>query len=107
MAVLTESQNLPLSIEIDTRKGAGHPAKIDGTPAWSCSDEAVGTLDVAADGMSATFKSVAEGSCSVTVTVDADTGEGVSPLIGSLDIQVAADGAAIVTISAGTPVDQL
>lgn len=104
MALVKESQNLPLSIEIQTLKGK--PAKVDGIPAWKSSDEAVGTLDVAADGMSALFKSVAAGSCSVDVSVDADLGEGVRPILGSLDIQVVGDEAAIVTITAGSPIDQ-
>lgn len=104
MALVKESQNLPLSIEISTLKGK--PAKVDGAPKWNVSDESVGTLDVAADGLSATFKSVASGQCSIGVEVDADLGEGVKQILGSLDITVVADEAAIVTIAAGEPVDQ-
>lgn len=104
MAIVNESQNLPLSIEIKSLKGK--PAKVDGAPAWKSSDEAVGTLDVAADGMSALFKSVSSGNCSVGVSIDADLGEGVKPILGSLDINVVGDEAAVVEIKAGTPIDQ-
>lgn len=104
MALVHESENLPLSITITTLKG--NPAKVDGLPIWAVSDPAVGTLAVAADGMSATFTSVASGSASVSVTVDADLGEGVRNIMGSLDIQVISDEAAIVTINAGAPVPQ-
>lgn len=104
MALVNESQNLPLSIEIKTLKGK--PAKVDGVPTWDCSDSAVGSLQVADDGMSATFVSAAPGSCSVSVSVDADLGEGIKPILGSLDVQVVGDEAAIVTITPGTAVDQ-
>lgn len=104
MALVKESQNLPLSISIKTAKGK--PAKVDGAPKWEVTDEAVGSLEVADDGMSALFKAKAEGNCSINVEADADLGEGVKKLMGSLDINVVGDEAAIVEIAAGEPVDQ-
>lgn len=104
MALVKESQQLPLSIEIQTLKGK--PAKVDGAPKWEVSDTAVGSLQVADDGLSALFVAAAAGQCSVNVSVDADLGDGVKPILGSLDITVVADEAAIVTIAAGEPQDQ-
>lgn len=99
--ILTDMQKVPLSVEF--LDAAGNPALVDGTPAWSSSDPCV-TLEAAADGLSAVATaSGALGTAQVSVTADADMGAGVEPITGLLDIQVIADKAATVGISAGTP----
>jgi hypothetical protein len=56
------------------------------------------------DGLSAQIDAVGPlGNFQVTVTVDADLGEGVKPLIGILDVEVVASEAVVVNFQAGTP----
>lgn len=102
--VLKVSQKLPLSIAI-VDKG-GNPAKVDGAPAWSLTDPSLGALAVAEDGMSAELTpSGVIGACQIQVSVDADLGEGVKPLIGELPVEFVAGDAATVSIAAGIPTD--
>lgn len=69
----------------------GNPAKVDGTPSWTSSDEAVVTVTPEADGMSATIVSLGTtGTAQVSVSADADLGEGVRTLTGSALIDVIA-----------------
>lgn len=69
----------------------GNAAKVDGVPSWSSSDEAVVTVTPEADGMSATIVSLgATGTAQVSVSADADLGEGVRTLTGSAMIDVIA-----------------
>lgn len=86
---------------------AGNPARVDGIPSWSVSDENFGTLTVAPDGMSAEYlPSGTLGSVQVNLEADADLGEGVKPLKGALDIQIEAGEAAVIVLNATVvPVD--
>lgn len=67
------------------------PARVDGVPVWASSDETVLKVTPADDGMSALIETVAPGGpARVTVTGDADLGEGVLTLTGvTEDINVA------------------
>ena len=62
----------------------GKPAKVDGIPTWETSDETiVGPLTVAADGLSCEAPSTDEGvgdGIAVTVSADADLGDGVETI---------------------------
>lgn len=86
---------------------AGNPARVDGVPSWSVSDEGFGTLTVAPDGMSAEYlPSGTLGSMQVNLEADADLGEGVKPLKGALDVQIEAGEAAVIVLNATVvPVD--
>ncbi len=101
--VLTTAEKVGLTIQPQDQYG--NPARVDGVPAWGLSDETVGTLTPAADGLSAEFvTSGALGTTQVNVQVDADLGGAVRPVVGTLDIQVEASEAVTVGIIAGTPV---
>jgi hypothetical protein len=80
----------------------GNPAALDGAPAWSLTDDTIGALVVAEDGMSAQFQSAAKvGTCTIQVHADADLGEGVKDLLGELEVIVMPGEAVKITLSAG------
>lgn len=98
------TQKLPLSITISDAKG--NAAQVDGVPAWSLTDPALGDLTVAADGMSAELAPKGPtGSCQVQVSADADLGAGVVSILGGLDVDFLPGDAVSISIAAGTPVD--
>src|SRR4051812_7865736 len=81
----------PFKLVINPVDDAGNPAPIDGKPDWQVSDSTVATLVAADDGLSATVTLTKKvGECQISVTADADTGDGVSTISGTLDLQVVA-----------------
>jgi hypothetical protein len=100
---LKVNQSLPLSIAI--KDSFGNPARVDGLPVWALTNEALGSIVVSADGMSATLSpSGVIGMCDVQVRADADLGEGIREILGVLNMEFIAGDAAIVEISAGVAV---
>ena len=82
---LNTEQKVRLSIAPVT--SSGKPAALDGAPTWVSSDESVITVQVSTDGLSAEVLTTDEvGSATVTVSADADLGEGVQTIQASLDI---------------------
>lgn len=66
---------------------AGNPAQVDGTPTWEVvSGDA--TLEVSEDGMSCYLISGGVGNSQITVTADADLGEGVRNITDTIDLAV-------------------
>lgn len=105
MLILTDKQEVDLSVAFTSK--AGNPAKVDGTPAWVSSNEAVVTVVAAADGLSVVAKAVGPlGTAQVSVSADADLGEGVRLITGTFDITVEASEAVVAGVAAGTPRDQ-
>lgn len=101
---LKVNQKLPLTIEIKDK--FGNAAQVDGAPAWSLTDPALGALVVDASGMSAEFTPAGTvGTLQVQVSADADLGEGVKTILGSLDLELLSGEAVTVAIAAGTPSD--
>lgn len=93
------------TLSIQPVDAQGNPALVDGVPSWDQS----GHFDLmpAEDGMSAIVRPHgALGSGQVTVTVDADLGEGVRTISGLLDLEVVAGEAASVSIAMG-PLEKL
>jgi hypothetical protein len=69
----------------------GNPAKVEGAPVWSSSDDTILSVLAAADGMSAVVTPVGPlGSAQVKIEADADLGAGVSPIITLADVEVVA-----------------
>ena len=100
--VLTDEQKVALTVAFTT--AAGNPAKIDGIPKWQTSDETILTITPDADGQTATATTVGPiGTAQVSVTADADLGEGTREITGTLDVEVHAAEAVTVGINAGTP----
>lgn len=78
----------------------GNPAKVDGAPAWSLTDPALGSLAVDADGMGAVFTPAGTvGALSVQVNADADLGDGVKTIAGELPLELLAGEAIAVNVS--------
>jgi hypothetical protein len=101
MLLMTIDQKVTLSIQPVDR--LGNPARVDGAPVWTLSDGAVGAIEPAADGMSATFVSAALGITQLVVKADADLGAGTRTIQGTLDIQVESGEAVSLAIVAGAP----
>jgi hypothetical protein len=102
MAFVLASDQL-VTAQIKAVDAKGNPARIDGAPVWASSDEGVVTV-IATDGETAAIAAVGPvGTAQVQVTVDADLGEGVRPLTGTLDVEVVASEAVAVTIVPGEP----
>lgn len=95
---LKVDENLPLSIAIKDKRG--NAAKVDGVPAWAVTDEALAKLEVAEDGMGATLIPAGNvGVLKVQVKVDADLGEGVSELLGELEVEFLPLAATVIELS--------
>jgi hypothetical protein len=102
MLIITDSQKVALSIKPVTK--AGNPAPIDGLPLWSLGCEDHLKLEVSEDGLSVVISSLGKlGVCQVNVKADADLGEGVEEITGTVDIEVKAGKAVNVGIEAGAP----
>lgn len=97
---LKVSDQLPLSVELKDK--FGNKALSDGKPSWAVTDEALASLEVAEDGMSAVLSPKGlVGALKVQVSADADLGEGIKPIIGELDIDLLPGEAVSVEIKAG------
>ncbi len=105
MATLKATQKCTLTVQFLDKKG--NVAAVDGTPAWTTDNADVVALVVAADGASVEVSAVGPvGSAAVTVTADADLGDGVVPVIGSEGFSVVAGDATVVAIGVGQPTEQ-
>lgn len=102
MLILTDVQKVALAIR--PVSAAGNDAPVDGVPSWVVSDPTIGELVVGDSGLDAMFFTTGKvGTCQVSVTADADLGEGMREIAGVLDIEVRASEAVSLDISAGTP----
>lgn len=89
---MTTREKTPLTLVATAN---GQPVTLQTVPVWAVPDNSVVTLEVAADGLSASAVSVAPGTVTVTVTADG--------LTASVDLTVIAVADALV-INVGTPV---
>ena len=104
MLQLTNTQQATLSISAVDRKGKKAP--IDSI-VFTSSDENVATVTAdPSDPSKALLKAVDSGTAQVNVTADADLGDGVNTLTGTLDIVVVAGQAVSLAIATGTPEEQ-
>jgi hypothetical protein len=88
------------TLTLIARDASGNVAQFQGKPEFATSDATVVT--VSADGVVA---AVAPGTARVIATVDADMGEGVKALVGTLDVSVVAGAAIVLEIQAGLVTD--
>lgn len=109
----TTEQNLPVSFKIVD--GRGRAAEIDGDPVVASSDETVARMS--ADGVKKnddgsygfSVESVAPGTARLSVTADADRGEGVQEIVGVLEVEVTQDersNARVIELTAGEATDE-
>ncbi len=108
MQQLTDSQDCPLAV-VNIKDRKGNPTTVQ-NPLWASSDESILTLipDPGGDPLAVTAHAVgALGAALVTFTADADLGDGIVPIIGTLDVVVLVGQAVALEIQPGTPVEQV
>lgn len=98
---LTDSQQVILSLRAVDKKG--QEATVDSV-LFQTSDESIAALVI--DGQTATVVAGGVGTAQVTVTVDADLGQGVTPLAGVIDVIVIPGQAVGLQVVAGIPSEQ-
>jgi hypothetical protein len=104
MKVIKVSQRLPINVKF--KDLGGNIAPVEGKPAWSVTDETLGKVEPADDGLSALFTPAGPvGTLQVQVSADADLGEGVKSILGELEIQLLPGDAAVVELTAGDAQD--
>lgn len=93
-------QEIPVTVRyLDAN---GRTVNVEGVPVWQADDETLVGVEVAPDGLSAVVRSRGPvGSTVVTVTADADLGDGVRELVGVFDVLVFESGAVSVTFEFG------
>ena len=100
--ILTDLQKVALSVTFTS--AAGNAAPVDGVPVWASSDETIVSVVASEDGLSAVATAVGPvGQAQVSVTADADMGEGLVAITGLLDVSVIASEAAFAILAAGAP----
>jgi hypothetical protein len=103
--ILTDTQQFDLAVGFADKKGK--PAKIDGTPAWNCSNAAALSVTAAGDGMSATCVALdLADDVQISVEADADLGEGVEPVVGTYLVSIVAGKAVSAVFTPGAPTEQ-
>jgi hypothetical protein len=104
MLKLTNTQQAALSIAPVDRKGK--PAQVDAI-VFTSSDDTVATVTQDPDDpRKALLKAVETGTAQINVTADADLGDGVLELTGTLDVTVVAGQAVSLAIQTGTVEEQ-
>lgn len=99
--LLTITNEEKILVTLNPTTAAGNPGIVDGIPVWSV-ESGDATLAVAEDGLSAYLISgSADVNSVITVTADADLGEGVNPLTDTVDLAVVAANASALGIVAG------
>lgn len=101
--VLSDEQECDLRVEFLTQ--AGHPAKVDGNPAWESSNPNVAeVIPDPTNPFAVIVRRGAElGSAQISVTADADLGAGTRPVAVVHEVEVIAAEAVSANIIAGTP----
>lgn len=100
--ILKDGQKVRLRLV--AQDSEGNPANFQGDPLWVSSDPAlVEILPEGVEAVAVTVPGPGLGTATITATVDADLGEGVTEITGTLDIEVVAGDAAVVNLEPGTP----
>jgi hypothetical protein len=93
-----------VSASVTYTDAKGHPAKVDGVPVWASDNTDVATVAASEDGMSATISPGSSlGTAQISVTADADLGEGTREVIGIGTVEVVAGEAVAAVLSFGEP----
>lgn len=104
MIQLTDTQQVAVSVSAVDKKGA--PASVQSV-AFSSSDSSVAAVVAdTADQSKAVVVAGLPGTAQIQVSADADLGDGVSLISGTLDVTVVGGQAVSLSVSAGTPVEQ-
>lgn len=101
--LITITNEEKVEVTLAPTTAAGNPASLDGVPVWTVvAGDA--TVEVAADGLSAFLVSGAAGvNSQITVSADADLGEGVVNIEDTIDLAVVSASASALGLVVGTP----
>jgi hypothetical protein len=87
-------------LKVEFLDAKGNHATVDGDPSWSSSDPNVATAEATpGNPWLADLKPVSVGTCQVKVEADADLGEGVRPVLCTMDVEVVGGEAVVGVIS--------
>jgi hypothetical protein len=103
LKVLTLEQWLVLKIAPVTKHG--RPAPIDGKPSWAVGTMGIIAIEASPDGLACKVEARGIGRTGVTVTADADLGDGVRTISAFVDFEVVAAEAEGFAIEATEPQD--
>lgn len=96
-----------VNVAVEFRDRKNNPAPVDDVPVWSVDNSELLLLTPAADGMSCLVAAVGPlGTANVTLQADADLGDGSTPVIGTLEVQITGGTATVVALTPGTPEEQ-
>lgn len=102
--LITITNEEKVQVTLSPATAAGNPAMLDGAPTWTVT-EGDATLEVDSDGMSAFLVSGApDVNSKITITADADLGEGVVTLEDTIDLAVVAASASALGIVVGSAI---
>lgn len=102
---MTDSQQVEVTAAFLDKRG--NPAPVDGAPVWMTDNPNVIALTPSADGKACTVVAVGPlGTAKVTMTADADLGEGKTDILGTLDFEIVSGAAVTVTLTPGVPTEQ-
>ena len=102
---LPATHEVNLSVEFRDRRG--NPATAQGPLEWSTDNVDLLALTPSDDGLACQVSAVGPlGMAVVTLQADADLGEGVVHIVGSMEVTVTAGTAVVVELTADTPVEQ-
>lgn len=97
--VLPDTHQVPFALVVLDAKG--NPAEVENV-VWASTDESLLIVVTASDGKSAVAAAVGPlGTAQVTVTADADLGEGVVPISGLADVTIVASAAVSIGLVPG------
>ncbi|MFA5766819.1 MAG: hypothetical protein WC919_02770 [Candidatus Paceibacterota bacterium] len=102
--ILKDNQRVTINVSpVDAK---GNPAQVDGAPVWAVVGPGIVTLEPSTDGFTCVATTTGElGTTQLTVTADADVGEGIQTISGLLDVEVVGGVAVSLAIAAGVPED--
>lgn len=102
--LITITNEEKVQVTLAPTTAAGNPAILDGAPVWTVT-EGDATLEVAVDGLSAFLISgTANTNSKITITADADLGEGIVNLNDTIDLAVVPASANALGLLVATPV---
>lgn len=105
--VFSMSSTQQVNVTAGFRDKRGNPAAVDGVPAWMVDNSEILALEPSADGFSCLIRAVGPlGDGLVTLTADADVGEGTTPVVGTLQVTITAGAATVITLQPGTAEEQ-
>lgn len=93
--------DMQVLLKVQFQDSKGNPATIDGDPVWSSSDTAIATATATPGNpfLAQLMPGTDIGNCQVKVEADADLGEGVRPVLCTMDVTVVGGEAVVGVIS--------